>query len=136
MNKNPSGPASNACASYHTYFFLLTWQIFAVQLDFTQRILTQNRFTTKSCENCILGMKQRHTIGQGNRYVTTFTMCFYFPRMTPNQRSHSCVFDPIIRLSNQFAILWIKSSRTDEICKVNKSKLVWYDAQALDAGIR
>ena len=72
------------CASYHTHFPLLTWPIFAVQLDFIQRILTKNRFTTKSCKNCILGMKQCHTNGQGNRYVTTFTMYFYFARMTPN----------------------------------------------------
>ena len=76
-------------ASNHTHFLLLRWQIFAVQLYFIQRILTQNRFTTKSCENCILGMKQRHTIGQGNPYVTTFTMCFYFPRITPIQRSEN-----------------------------------------------
>ena len=42
----------------------------------------------------------------------------------------------LTRLSKQFAILWIKSSRTEEISNVNERKFIWYDAQALDAGIR
>ena len=71
-------PAYNACASYHTHYLLLPCQIFAVQLDFIQRIVTQNRFTTKWFETCMFGMKHRHTIGQENRYITTFNICFYF----------------------------------------------------------